>query len=173
MIRKIFAVFAAAAVTLCMAGCSDYVMTEEDLAIYKSIQGFWAADNGTGYNEFSDDGTLTAVTVIEFTDDFNYLMHICYPGQGYSLSYSPVTYSFEDKLFKVERDGVASYARVSVSDDGQTMYWYTDEKTDTYHRLEKETAAELGIPEYSAESWNSSETVSETGETAADGDTDT
>ncbi len=41
MLRRIFAFMAAAALTVCLAGCSDYVMTEEDLAIYKSIQGCW------------------------------------------------------------------------------------------------------------------------------------
>lgn len=153
MFRKIFAVLTAAALTLCMAGCSEYVMTEDDLAVYESVQGYWAADIGTGYNEFDEDGNLTAMIVVEFTDDFNYIMHICYLDQGYALSYPPVKYSFEDKLFKVMTDGVASYAQLSASDDGQTLYWHTNDKTDTYLRISKDEAASLGIPEYSAESW--------------------
>ena len=39
MFKKFFVLFAAAVLTVCMAGCSEYVMTEEDLAVYKSIQG--------------------------------------------------------------------------------------------------------------------------------------
>lgn len=153
MIKKFFAVFLAAALTVCLAGCSEYVMTEDDLAIYKSVQGYWAADVGTGYNEFDENGNLTAMVVVEFTDDFNYLMHVCYIDEGYALSYPPVKYSFEDKAFKVMADGVASYAGLSVSDDGQMLYWHTDDKTDTYLRLSKEEAAGLGIPEYSADAW--------------------
>lgn len=177
MLRKIFAFIAAAALTVGMAGCSDYVMTEEDLAIQKSLVGYWAADVSTGYNEFSESGELTAMTAVEFTDDFHYLMHICLIEQGYALTYPPVSYSFEDRKFKVVNEGVASFAQVSVSDDGQIMYWHTDEKTDTYRRLDAETAAGLGIPEYSAESWVTDEngefvadTVTESG---SDGDSGT
>lgn len=166
MLKKFFAFFAAAALTVCMAGCSDYVMTEEDLAIQKSLVGYWAADVSTGYNEFSENGELTAMTAVEFTDDFHYLMHICLIEQGYALTYPPVSYSFEDKKFKVVNEGVASFAQVSVSDDGQIMYWHTDEKTDTYRRLDAETAAGLGIPEYSAESWVTDENGDYVNETA-------
>lgn len=166
MLKKFFAFFAAAALTVCMAGCSDYVMTEEDLAIQKSLVGYWAADVSTGYNEFSENGELTAMTAVEFTDDFHYLMHICLIEQGYALTYPPVSYSFEDRKFKVVNEGVASFAQVSVSDDGQIMYWHTDEKTDTYRRLDAETAAGLGIPEYSAESWVTDENGDYVNETA-------
>ncbi len=171
MIKKFAAVFTAVVMTLALAGCSGkYVMTEEDLALQKSIEGYWAADVSTGYNTFDENGNLTCMVVIEFTDDFNYLMHNCLLDEGYSLSYSPVPYSFEDKMFKVVNEGVPSYARVSVSEDGNTMYWVTDEKTDTYLRLDKETAASLGIPEYTPEMWT--ETESETGsETGAGSET--
>lgn len=153
MLKRIFAIIAAAAVLICLSGCSDYVMTAEDLALQKSLVGYWAADVDTGYNEFAEDGSLTVMTVVEFTDDFHYLLHSCILDDGYALTYLPVEYSFEDLKFKVVTKGVASYAKVSVSDDGQTMYWHTDEKTDTYLRIDKETAAGLGIPEYSPESW--------------------
>ena len=153
MFKKIFAVLTAAALTLCMAGCSEYVMTEDDLAVYESIQGYWAADAGTDYNEFDEDGSLIAMTVVEFTDDFNYLMHVCYVKQGFALSYPPVKYSIEKKLFKVMTDGVASHAQLSVSEDGQTLYWYANDKTETYIRLSAEEAEYFGIPEYSAEAW--------------------
>lgn len=167
MLRKIFALVAAAAMLICLSGCSDYVMTEEDLAIYKSIQGYWAADVGTGYNEFDENGNLTAMIVVEFTDDFHYLMHICYLDQRYALAYPPVKYSFEDKMFKVETGGVASYAQLSVSDDGQTLYWHTDDKTDTYLRISKEEATNLGVPEYSPEAWVTDENGEFVSESAA------
>lgn len=167
MLRRIFAFMAAAALTVCLAGCSDYVMTEEDLAIYKSIQGCWAADAGTGYNEFDENGNLTAMIVVEFTDDFHYLMHICYLDERYALSYPPVKYSFEDKMFKVETNGVASYAQLSVSDDGQTLYWHTDDKTDTYLKISKEEATNLGVPEYSPEAWVTDENGEFVSESAA------
>ncbi|MCI9409744.1 MAG: hypothetical protein HFJ89_08020 [Oscillospiraceae bacterium] len=167
MLRRIFAFMAAAALTVCLAGCSDYVMTEEDLAIYKSIQGCWAADVGTGYNEFDENGNLTAMIVVEFTDDFHYLMHICYLDERYALSYPPVKYSFEDKMFKVETNGVASYAQLSVSDDGQTLYWHTDDKTDTYLKISKEEATNLGVPEYSPEAWVTDENGEFVSESAA------
>ncbi len=165
MLRRIFAFMAA--LTVCLAGCSDYVMTEEDLAIYKSIQGCWAADVGTGYNEFDENGNLTAMIVVEFTDDFHYLMHICYLDERYALSYPPVKYSFEDKMFKVETNGVASYAQLSVSDDGQTLYWHTDDKTDTYLKISKEEATNLGVPEYSPEAWVTDENGEFVSESAA------
>ncbi len=142
-------------------------MTEEDLAIYKSIQGCWAADVGTGYNEFDENGNLTAMIVVEFTDDFHYLMHICYLDERYALSYPPVKYSFEDKMFKVETNGVASYAQLSVSDDGQTLYWHTDDKTDTYLKISKEEATNLGVPEYSPEAWVTDENGEFVSESAA------
>ncbi len=167
MLRKILAFIAAAALTVCMAGCSEYVMTEEDLAIYKSIQGYWAADAGTDYNLFDEDGSLKVMTVVEFTNDFNYLMHMCYIDQGYALTYPPVKYSFEDKLFKVMTDGVASYAQLSVSDDGQILYWHTDDKTDTYLKISKEEAANLGVLEYSPEAWVTDENGSFVNETSS------
>ncbi len=167
MLRRIFAFMAAAALTVCLAGCSDYVMTEEDLAIYKSIQVCWVADAGTGYNEFDENGNLTAMIVVEFTDDFHYLMHICYLDERYALSYPPVKYSFEDKMFKVETNGVASYAQLSVSDDGQTLYWHTDDKTDTYLKISKEEATNLGVPEYSPEAWVTDENGEFVSESAA------
>ena len=167
MLRRIFSFISAAALTVCLAGCSDYVMTEEDLAIYKSIQGCWVADAGTGYNEFDENGNLTAMIVVEFTDDFHYLMHICYLDERYALSYPPVKYSFEDKMFKVETNGVASYAQLSVSDDGQTLYWHTDDKTDTYLKISKEEATNLGVPEYSPEAWVTDENGEFVSESAA------
>lgn len=179
--KKIFAVVVSAVMLICMAGCSGgYVMTEEDLAVQKSIEGYWLADDSTGYNEYDANGNFLSLTVVEFTSDYKYLLHICMPGDGqasgYVATYDPIAYSFEDKMFKVDVDGVASYAKVSVSEDGQNLYWITDEQTDRYGRLTAEQAAEMGIPEYNPAEWEETETEAvpegeNTGDTVSDGET--
>lgn len=167
MVKKIFAAAVSAAMLICMAGCSgNYVMTEEDIAVQKSIEGCWLADDSTGYNEYDGNGNFLSLTAVEFTSDYKYLIHVCMPGDdkasGYVMTYDPVAYSFEDKMFRVDIDGIASYARVSVSEDGQTLYWITDEQTDRYKKLTKEQTAEMGIPEYNPASYE--ETEAESGE---------
>ncbi len=158
--KRIAAAVSALFIGAVLTGCSEYVMTAEDLAVQKQIEGYWVADYDTGYNYFDDDGKLFSMIVMEFTDDFHYLMHQCMVQQGYALTYPPVAYSFEELKFKAVSNGVTSYAAVEFSDDGQKMYWITDEKTDTYLRIDKEEAEELGIPEYDPKSWEESETVS-------------
>lgn len=163
MARKIFAAIVSAVMLICLAGCSgNYVMTEEDIAVQKSIEGFWIADDSTGYNEYDGNGNFLALTVVEFTSDYKYLVHVCMPGDeqasGYVMTYDPIEYSFEDKTFKVDVDGIASYARVSVSEDGQILYWITDEQTDRYNRLTNEQAMGMGIPEYDPAAWEETET---------------
>lgn len=175
MARKILAAVVSAVMLICMAGCSkNYVMTEEDIAVQKSIEGYWLADDSTGYNEYDNNGNFLSLTAIQFTEDYNYLVYECMPGDGqassYVRTYNPRAYSFEDKMFKVDVDGIASYARVSVSEDGQILYWITDEQTDRYNRLTKEQAAEMGIPEYDPATWEETEAAPEEGsvsETAA------
>ena len=167
--KKIFAAVVSAVMLICMAGCSDnYVMTEEDIAVQKSIEGCWLADDSTGYNEYDGNGNFLALTAVEFTFDYKYLIHVCMPGDGqasgYVITYDPVAYSFEDKMFRVDVDGIFNYARVSVSDDGQTLYWITDEQTDRYNRLTKEQAAEMGIPEYDPAAWEETEENSDDGD---------
>lgn len=154
MSRKILTAVLAAAMLICTAGCSDYVMTAEDLEKQKSIEGYWAADDSTGYNSYDENGNIIGMIVVEFTEDFKYMLHNCYLEEGYVMTYDPVEYSFEDEKFKVMVDGVASYAKVSVSEDGKTMRWITDDKTDLYQRVTDEAAAALGIPEYDPERWN-------------------
>lgn len=166
MLKKILAAVISAAMLICMAGCSGkYVMTEEDLAVQKSIEGLWYADDSTGYNEYDENGNCTALTVVEFTNDYKYLLHTVLPGDdqasGYVMTNTPIDYTFEDKTFKVDVDGVASYAKVTVSEDGSKMYWITDAKTDTYNRLTSEQAAEMGIPAYDPAAWTETEAVSE------------
>ena len=166
--KKIFASVVSAVMLICMAGCSGkYVMTEEDIAVQKSIEGRWLADDSTGYNEYDGNGNFLSLTAIEFTSDYKYLVYECMPGDGqasgYVRTYPPTAYSFEDKMFRVDVDGIASYARVSVSEDGQTLYWITDEQTDKYNRLTDEQTAALGIPQYDPAVWEETEANSEGG----------
>ncbi len=171
IIKKITAAFAAAVMAMSLAGCSDYVMTEEDLAKQKSIEGFWAADIDTGLDQFDESGNLVMVTVFEFTEDFKYIMHECYVNDRSTLVYDPVEYSFEDENFRVVTDGRVAYAKINVSDDGQTMYWITDGKTDTYKKLTDEHVENLGIIPYDPESDAGSqdtESGSESSDTSAD-----
>lgn len=172
IIKMITAVIAAAATSLCMAGCSDYVMTEEDLAMQKSIEGFWAADIDTGLDQFDESGNLVMVTVFEFTEDFKYIMHECYVNDRSTLVYDPVEYSFEDGNFRVVTDGRAAYAKINVSEDGQTMYWITDDGTDTYQRLTDEHVEDLGIIPYTPESGEGGEDT-ESGSDSSDTSADT
>lgn len=163
--KKIFAAVLPVIITLCLSGCGDdYVMTEEDLAVQKQLEGCWAAETDTGYNTFDEDGNLVMLMVIEFTDDFHYLMHECYMNENQTLSYEPIAYSIEEKDFKVVNDGVASYARVNFSSDGQYLYWITDDGTDTYARLDDELVTELGIPAYSPDTWAETESGDESTE---------
>lgn len=166
MLKKVLAAVISAAMLICMAGCSgNYVMTEEDLAVQKSIEGCWLADDSTGYNSYDGSGNFLSLTAIRFTPDYKYLVYECMPGDeqadGYVRTYNPVEYKIEEKMFRVDVDGVASYARVSVSEDGQYLYWITDEQTDKYNRLTEEQAAAMGIPEYDPAAWTETEAVSE------------
>lgn len=168
MSKKIFAAIVSAVMLICLAGCSGkYVMTDEDIAVQKSIEGYWLADDSTGYNEYDEYGNFLSLTAIQFTEDYNYLVYDCMPGDSqasaYVRTYPPRAYSFKEKMFKVEVDGVTSYARVSVSEDGQTLYWITDDQTEKYSRLTNEQASELGIPEYDPAAWEETEENPEEG----------
>lgn len=154
MFKKFLTALIASAAAFTMAGCSDYVMTEKDLAVQKSIEGYWAAGSETGYNIYDADGNPELLMVVEFTDDFKYFLHECYVNEGYVMTYDPIIYSFENEMFKVDVDGVDSYARISVSDDGQIMKWINDDLTDAYYRISEDEAKELGIPEYDREHWS-------------------
>lgn len=161
MLKKFFALLLTAAAAVTMAGCSDYVMTEKDLAVQRSIEGYWAAEIGTPYNTYDEEGDLIKLFVVEFTSDFKYFVHECYIEEGYAMTYDPISYSFEDEKFKVNVEGVASYARISVSGDGQTMYWITDSGKDPYDRISEDHARALGIPEYDREQWSSQKAETE------------
>lgn len=179
MTKKILAAVISAVMLICMAGCSgDYVMTEADIAVQKSIEGYWLADDSTGYNSYDGNGNFLSLTAVEFTSDYKFLVHECMPGDseadGYVMTYSPVNYTIEDKMFKVDEDGTPNYARISVSDDGQILFWITDDQTDRYNRLTEEQAIEMGITPYDSAAWEETEAIpveSGTGDTVSDGET--
>lgn len=175
MSKKILAAVISAVMLICLAGCSDnYVMTEDDLAIQKAIEGYWLADDSTGYNEYDENGSYASLTVMEFTNDYRCLVHTYTPGNeednGYIMTSKPIDYTFRDKMFRVDTDGVASYAKITVSEDGENLFWITDEQTDKYRKLTKEQAVAIGIPEYSAEAW---ERHDQNGLTAGESNTET
>ena len=149
--KKIITVMLAAVFAVLLSGCSDYVMTAEDLAVQRSIEGYWFADASTGYNSYDEEGYPTELLVVEFTSDFKYFLHTCYVDEGYTMTDPPISYSFRDEMFTVDVDGTPAYARVSVSSDGQIMKWITDSQTDTYIRMDEEMARAFGIPEYNGE----------------------
>ncbi len=151
ILKKITAAILCAVLAAVLSGCSDHVMTEDDLALQKSLVGFWAAGDNTGYNTYDENGYITVMTVVEFTDDFKYYLSECYLNDNYVLTYEPVSYSFEDLKFKVDDDGVPSYAQVSVNEDSSKMFWVTDEGMDEYERIPEERAIELGLTVHSGE----------------------
>lgn len=154
MLKKFLAAVTAAVIAVSMSGCSkEYTMTAEDLELQKSLVGYWAADDSTGYNEYDEDGYLSMMVAVQFTDDFNYLLYNCDLVNRRVLTYSPVSYTIENGKFKSDINGVAAYAGISISDDGTTMSWITDKKTDRYVRFTDEKARELAIPEYSPSAW--------------------
>lgn len=166
MIKKIAAVFTAVVMALALAGCSGkYVMTEEDLALYKQLQGYWMADDSTGYVKYNDNGTVIGVYVVEFSDEFTYVLHYLDLENQAVLSQEPIKYEIEELKFKTYVQDVAYYAAMSISEDGQTLNWITDGKSEKYLRITEERARELGIPEYDPDSWTTteSESVSEGG----------
>ena len=155
--KRILAALAAAVIAASMSGCS-YTMTEEDLELQASLIGFWAADNSTGYNEFDENGNLTMMTAVQFTDDFNYLVYYYYPSHdidepSYTMTNPPISYTIKKGKFCVEVDGADSFAAVRISGDGNTMNWITDESTDKYIRFSAEEAADMGFPEYNPDTW--------------------
>lgn len=168
MLKKIIAGIVAAVFTVMLAGCSDYVMTEEDLAMQKSIQGYWCADDSMGYNSYDSEGNPTELLVVEFTNDFKYFIHECNFTDDYVMTYDPISYSFENEMFRVDIDGVYQYAKIDVSSDGKIMKWITDDQTDTYNRMDEETARAFGIPEYDSEKWSEKNGETDSSESSAE-----
>lgn len=163
MIKKITVFFVSLVMCLALAACSDeYVMTAEDLAIQEAMVGYWTADDSTGLNSYNAEGELIGAVIVEFTDDFNYLIHLCDVETGYVTTYPPVKYSIEDELFKVIEDGAAYYAKVRVNSDEKKLYWITDEETLVYFETSEEIVKLFGIPEYNPDEWvDGTDTVTE------------
>ncbi|MCM1328602.1 MAG: YgdI/YgdR family lipoprotein [Ruminococcus sp.] len=158
MAKKILTAVLAAVMLMCAAGCSkEYVMTEEDLALQAALEGVWGADYSTGYNEYDEDGNILVLTIVEFTYDFKHMLHLYSVENGYFITYDPEDYTIENQYFKVEIDGTPNYAQISVSDDGQTLLWITEDRTDKYLRLTEEQIDGIGIPEYDPEYWAAKE----------------
>ena len=156
MMKKITVMLAALVMCLGFAGCSgNYEMTEADLALQNSMVGYWTADDSSGYNSYNSDGEIISMIMVQFTEDYKYLLYECHVQDGYVISYDPVAYTIEEELFKVEVENVASYAKVKVSDDGSKLYWITDDTTTIYLSTSDEAAKNLGIPEYNPAEWES------------------
>ena len=71
----------------------------------------------------------------------------------------------------MDKNGVASYAGIGISEDGTIMSWITDEGTDRYIKFSAERASELGFPEYDPEMWIESESASDNTESGSPEDT--
>lgn len=154
MIKKITAFFVSLVMCLALTACSDeYVMTAEDLSIQKAMVGYWTADDSTGFNSYNAEGELLSTFIVEFTDDFNYLIHLCDVETGYVSTYPPVKYSIENELLRVIEDGAAYYAKIRVNGDEKKLYWTTDEETLIYFETDDEIVKRFGIPEYNPNEW--------------------
>lgn len=150
------------------SSCSDYVMTDEDIALQNSMVGYWAAEGSTGYNTYDENGTLLTMIVVKFNEDFSYQLYECNMSEGYTTAYDPIEYKIEKGKFRVDEKGVASYAGVNVSSDGKTLYWVTDQKTDQYTRMDEATAEALGIFSYAESTDSSTDGASESSDTETD-----
>lgn len=164
IIKKLLALTLCVVITAAFSSCSNngkYVMTEEDLALQDSLLGFWMPGAETGANTVDEEGNLKKLIIVEFTDDFCYLFYEYYVDTGLLATYDPVYYTIEDMKFRVDLEGVPSYASITVSEDGNTMYWITDDKTDRYVRVSESDIRELGIPEYKGKDDTAQDTGSE------------
>ena len=173
MLKKITVMLAALVMCLGFAGCSDkeYVMTEADLALQKSMVGYWTADDSSGANTYDEDGNITHMIMVQFTEDYKYLLHDCDIRNGYVTSYSPVAYTIEDEKFKVMNGDKASYAKIKVSSEGDKLYWITDDATTIYLSTPEQAAKNLGVPEYNSADWGGTAVTEDTSaETEASGE---
>ncbi len=167
ILKKITAVIICIAAAM-LSACSGYVMDEEDLEVQKKLEGFWIADESVGCNTYDENGLPIMLVVVEFTDDFRYYMHQCYVNDGYVMTYDPISYTLEKKNFRVDVDGVPTYAGISFNEDASRLYWITESKTDTYERLSEEGARLFGIPERVEEEQSDQQTESSSEATAED-----
>lgn len=142
-INKIAALLAA---TLVLTACSkeetvDY--TEAENALQASLVGYWTDDLEQLEQAVAEE--KSAVSVLEFTDNYSYLWHECNYDNWQIITYEPTKYSFEELNFKIDNYGEKAYAKLETSADGNTLYWITDDNTYDYTRVPQELIDKIGI----------------------------
>lgn len=157
MIKKIGAALLAA---LMLTACSkeeavDY--TEAENALQASLVGYWTDDLEQLEQAVAEE--KSAVSVLEFTDNYSYLWHECNYDNWQIITYEPTKYSFEELNFKIENYGEEAYAKLETSADGNTLYWITDDNTYDYTRVPQELVDKIGIE--SGKAYEPEETVTE------------
>ena len=142
-INKLAALLSAAVM---LAGCSkeeavDY--TEAQNALQASLVGYWTDDLEQLEQAVAEESS--AVSVLEFTENYCYLWHECNYDNWQIITYEPTKYSFEEMNFKIENYGEEAYAKLETSSDGNTLYWITDDNTYDYTRVPQELIDKIGI----------------------------
>jgi hypothetical protein len=130
-----------AVLALCaFAGCSDSTAVEDAELNQKLIGGWVPLD--TSLYEYDEDGNITSYPVYEFTGSVT-KAHIV--GSPYVSSYVVNEYEIKDGKYKVIVDGVAQYAKIGFTDEGN-MLWYTDDEVTEFRPLTEDEIIENGIP---------------------------
>ncbi len=159
--KRLAAVLLSAALAAMLTACSkeetvDY--TEAEAALQASLVGYWTDDLELLEQAVAEESS--AVSVLEFTDNYCYLWHECNYENWQIITYEPTRYSFEDMKFKIENYGEEAYAKLETSGDGDTLYWITDDNTYDYRRVPQELIDKIGIE--SGKAYEPEETVDET-----------
>lgn len=133
----------------------DY--TEAENALQASLVGYWTDDLEQLEQAVAEESS--AVSVLEFTDNYCYLWHECNYDNWQIITYEPTKYSFDNMNFKIENYGEEAYAKLETSSDGSTLYWITDDNTYDYTRVPQELIDKIGIE--SGKAYEPEETVTE------------
>lgn len=148
-INKLAAVLSA---VLMLTACSkeaavDY--TEAENALQASLVGYWTDDMELFEKTVAEENS--AVSVLEFTDNYSYLWHEC-DFEGWQIkTYEPTEYSFEELMIKIDNNGEEAFAKLELSSDGETLYWITDEHTYDYTRVSEDVIKKIGVPKQETE----------------------
>lgn len=132
---------------LMLTACSkeeqvDY--TEAENALQASLVGYWTDDIELFEKTVAEENA--AVSVLEFTDNYNYLWHECDFAEWQIKTYEPMEYSFEELMIKIDNNGEDAFAKLELSSDGETLYWITDEHTYDYTRVSEDVMKKIGVP---------------------------
>ncbi len=132
---------------LMLTACSkeeqvDY--TEAETALQASLVGYWTDDIELFEKTVAEENA--AVSVLEFTDNYNYLWHECDFAEWQIKTYEPTEYSFEELMIKIDNNGEDAFAKLELSSDGETLYWITDEHTYDYTRVSEDVMKKIGVP---------------------------